>query len=155
MHPQRTEFRVASFADLTTHLLHDLLRLRVDVFVVEQECAYPEIDGRDTEPGARHLWLARDGVPVAYLRILADPGGVAGPIGVERVGRVAVAKHARGEGHADRLMTEALAIVGNRPCVLDAQSYLVDFYARYGFTVAGPEYVEDGIRHVPMRRNHG
>jgi len=148
MHPsQQIEFRVASFADLNTRTLHDLLKLRVDVFVVEQECVYPEIDGRDVEPGTRHLWLSRDHAPIAYLRLLSDPGGV------ERIGRVAVAKEARGDGHAGRLMTEALTVVGHRPCVLEAQAYLVDFYARYGFSVTGPEYVEDGIPHVPMRRD--
>jgi ElaA protein len=146
MQPQQTELRVASFADLDTRTLHDLLRLRVDVFVVEQECAYPEIDGRDLEPGTRHLWLARDGAPIGYLRILSDPGGV------ERIGRVVVAREARGEGVAGRLMTEALAVIGNRPAVLEAQSYLVDFYARHGFTVTGPEYLDDGIPHLPMRR---
>ncbi|GAA3723953.1 GNAT family N-acetyltransferase [Plantactinospora mayteni] len=143
----RVEFRVASFADLDARTLHDLLKLRVDVFVVEQECAYPELDGRDVEPGTRHLWLARGGAPIAYLRLLADPGGV------ERIGRVVVAREARSGGYAGRLMTEALAVVGSRPCVLDAQAHLVDFYARHGFTVSGPEYVEDGIPHVPMRRD--
>ncbi|MDG4792313.1 GNAT family N-acetyltransferase [Micromonospora sp. WMMD1082] len=143
-----TQLRVASFADLDARTFHDLVRLRVDVFVVEQECAYPEIDGRDVEPGTRHLWLAHDGAPVAYLRILADPGGVA------RIGRVVVAPAARGAGHAGRLMAAALAEIGDRPCVLDAQSHLVDLYARHGFTVSGPEYVEDGIPHTPMRRRH-
>ncbi|GIJ20335.1 GNAT family N-acetyltransferase [Micromonospora lutea] len=138
--------RSASFAELDARTFHDLVRLRVDVFVVEQECAYPEIDGRDVEPGTRHLWLAHDGAPVAYLRILADPDGVV------RIGRVVVASDARGAGHAGRLMTAALAEVGDRPCVLDAQSHLVDFYTRHGFTVSGPEYVEDGIPHTPMRR---
>lgn len=141
------EFQVAGFADLTPRVLYDLLKLRVEVFVVEQECAYPEIDGRDVEPGTRHLWLSRDGAPIAYLRLLADPDGV------ERIGRVAVALPDRGDGHAGRLLTEALAVVGNRPCVLDAQAQLTAFYARYGFTPAGPEYVEDGIPHVPMRRD--
>ncbi|BCJ57722.1 GNAT family N-acetyltransferase [Micromonospora endophytica] len=141
------EPQVAAFADLDARTLHDLLRLRVDVFVVEQECAYPEIDGRDVEPGTRHVWLAHDGVPVAYLRILADPGGVA------RIGRVVVAPAVRGGGHAGRLMDLALAEVGDRPCVLDAQSHLVGFYARYGFAASGPEYVEDGIPHIPMRRH--
>ncbi|WFE44286.1 GNAT family N-acetyltransferase [Verrucosispora sp. WMMD1129] len=141
-----TQLHSASFAELDARTFHDLVRLRVDVFVVEQECAYPEIDGRDVEPGTRHLWLARDGAPVAYLRILADPGGVA------RIGRVVVAPTARGAGHAGRLMTAALAEIGDRPCVLDAQSHLVDFYTRHGFTVSGPEYVEDGIPHTPMRR---
>jgi ElaA protein len=144
VHP--LEFHAAAFADLDARTLYDLLRLRCDVFVVEQECAYPDIDGRDTEPHTRHLWLARDGAPVAYLRILAEAGGVA------RIGRVAVAKEARGEGLAGLLMDEALALVGDRSCVLEAQSYLVAFYARYGFAVTGPEYVDDGIPHVPMRR---
>ncbi|TYB97306.1 GNAT family N-acetyltransferase [Micromonospora sp. WP24] len=146
--PQQTiEVHTATFADLDTRTFHDLLKLRIDVFVVEQECPYPELDGRDLEPGTRHLWLTDGTVPLAYLRILADPGGVA------RIGRVLVAPYARGGGHAGRLMTEALALVGDRPCVLEAQSYLVDFYARYGFTVSGPEYVEDGIPHTPMRRD--
>ncbi|BCJ67209.1 GNAT family N-acetyltransferase [Polymorphospora rubra] len=147
MQPQTTETRVATFADLDTRTLHDLLRLRVDVFVVEQECAYPELDGRDTEPGTRHLWLARGGAPVAYLRILADPDGVA------RIGRVLVAREARGDGLAGRLMTEALRVVGDRPSVLDAQAHLAGFYARFGYTTTGPEYVEDGIPHIPMRRD--
>ncbi|MEV4710213.1 GNAT family N-acetyltransferase [Micromonospora sp. NPDC049374] len=141
-----TQLRAASFAELDARTFHDLVRLRVDVFVVEQECAYPEVDGRDVEPGTRHLWLARDDAPVAYLRILADPGGVA------RIGRVVVAPEARGAGHAGHLITAALAEIGDRPCVLDAQSHLVDFYTRHGFTVSGPEYVEDGIPHTPMRR---
>ena len=139
--------RVASFADLDTATLYALLRLRVDVFVVEQACAYPELDGRDTEPGTRHLWTAgAAGEPLAYLRILADPGDVA------RIGRVAVAKPARGAGHAARLMAQALRLIGDRACVLEAQSYLVDFYTSFGFIPAGPEYVEDGIPHIPMRR---
>lgn len=146
------DLRIASFADLSTRTLHDLVRLRVDVFVVEQECAYPELDGRDVEPGTRHLWFARDGVPLAYLRLLADPGPNGEPGAVQRIGRVVVAPEARGEGLAGRLMTEALTVVGARPCVLDAQAHLVDFYARFGFSVSGPEYVEDGIPHVPMRR---
>ncbi|MET8252740.1 GNAT family N-acetyltransferase [Micromonospora sp. NPDC005197] len=146
MPQQTTEIRVASFADLDARTFHDLLKLRIDVFVVEQNCPYPELDGRDVEPGTRHLWLTDGGAPLAYLRILADPDGAA------RIGRVVVAPQARGGGQAGRLMTAALDLVGNRPCVLEAQSHLVDFYARHGFAASGPEYVEDGIPHTPMRR---
>lgn len=142
----RPTLHVAPFADLDARTLHDLIRLRIDVFVVEQKCPYPELDGRDVEPGTRHLWLERDGRPVAYLRILADPGGV------ERIGRVVVAADARGDGHAGRLMTEALAVVGERVSVLEAQAHLAGFYARYGYSPTGPEYLEDGIPHLPMRR---
>ncbi|WP_431918237.1 GNAT family N-acetyltransferase [Micromonospora wenchangensis] len=147
MAPQTLDVHVAPFAELDTRTFHDLLRLRIDVFVVEQRCPYPELDGRDVEPGTRHLWLAHDGVVRAYLRLLADPGGVV------RIGRVVVAPAARGGGLAGRLMTEALRLVGGRPCVLAAQAHLAGFYARHGFTVTGPEYVEDGIPHLPMRRS--
>ncbi|RKR90974.1 ElaA protein [Micromonospora pisi] len=145
MHPPIT-LHVAPFADLDARTLHDLIRLRVDVFVVEQKCPYPELDGRDVEPGTRHLWLEQDGAPVAYLRILADPEGV------ERIGRVVVAQHARGDGHAGRLITEALRVIGERTSVLEAQAHLAGFYGRYGYAPIGPEYLEDGIPHVPMRR---
>jgi ElaA protein len=147
VHPEpHVELRVASFRDLDTMTLYALLKLRVDVFVVEQGCPYPELDGRDVEPGTRHVWLTRDRDVLACLRILDD--GEA-----ERIGRVAVAGTERGAGHAGRLVANALDVVGNRPCVLDAQSHLVDFYARFGFVASGPEFVEDGIRHVPMRRD--
>jgi ElaA protein len=147
VHPDpAVELRVASFPDLDTHTLYALLKLRVDVFVAEQRCAYPDLDGRDDEPGTRHLWLTRDGETLGYLRILAEPDA-------ERIGRVAVAPGERRAGHAARLMTAALEVVGNRPAVLDAQAHLQDFYARYGFVPTGPQYLDDGIPHVPMRRD--
>lgn len=137
---------VARFAELDAATLYALLRLRVDVFVVEQACAYPELDGRDTEPGTRHLWLTAAGVTTGYLRLLDDPDGVV------RIGRVVVAPSARGAGVAGRLMAAALAEAGERPAVLDAQAHLARLYERHGFAVTGPEYLEDGIPHVPMAR---
>lgn len=139
--------RAAAFAELTTTTLYALLKLRVDVFVVEQRAAYPELDGRDTEPATMHLWLEADGAPTGYLRLLAEPGGAV------RIGRVAVARPARGRGIAARLVAAALDRIGDRECVLDAQSHLVGFYARHGFVPTGPEHHDDdGIPHVPMRR---
>jgi ElaA protein len=146
MHPEpQDELRTASFQDLEIGTLYAILQLRSDVFVVEQECAYADPDGRDTEPGTRHVWIERDGEIRAYLRVLHDGE-------VQRIGRVVTAKSARGEGLAGRLVEEALTIIGNRPSVLDAQSYLVGFYARYGYQPTGPEFLEDGIPHVPMSR---
>ena len=153
--------RAAHFVDLDPPTLYALLRLRVDVFVVEQKCAYPELDGRDTEPGTVHLWVpaqrwvptpgagpqAPDAAPpLAYARLLFDPDGTA------RIGRVCTAREARGRGLAGLLVTRALHLAGDRPCVLDAQSYLVGFYRALGFAPTGPEYVEDDIPHIPMRR---
>jgi ElaA protein len=146
MHPEpRDELRVASFRDLDTTTLYAILKLRSDVFVVEQNCVYADLDGRDTEPGTRHVWIARGDDIVAYLRILDDGDA-------ERVGRVVTAAGARGDGLAGRLMEEALTVIGNRPSVLSAQAYLVRFYAKYGYERTGPEYLEDGIPHVPMLR---
>jgi ElaA protein len=139
----------ASFAELDTATLYALLRLRVDVFVVEQRCPYPELDGRAPEPSTLHFGPARDGVPVAYLRLLSEPDGTA------RIGRVVVARRARGAGLAGQLMAAALARVGDRECVLDAQTPLVGFYTGLGFIPTGPEFLEDGIPHVPMRRANG
>jgi ElaA protein len=143
-------FRAMGFADLDTTTLYGLLKLRTDVFVVEQRCAYPELDGRDQESGTRHLWFERDRVPIAYLRILADQEEN-GP--VARIGRVVTAKDARGLGLAGKLMVAALAASGDLPIVLEAQSDVAGFYERYGFHVMGPEYLEDGIPHIPMRRD--
>ncbi|MCW2946942.1 MAG: family acetyltransferase [Actinoallomurus sp.] len=141
-----TEPHVAAFGELDVHTLYALLKLRVDVFVVEQACAYPELDGRDAEPGTRHVWLAGDSsAPAAYLRILDDPGGA-------RIGRVVTAPHARGGGLAGRLMQAALRVVGDRTTRLDAQTQAAGFYTGYGFAADGPEFVEDGIPHVPMVR---
>lgn len=146
VHPEpHDELRTASFRDLDTTTLYAILRLRSEVFVVEQRSAYGDIDGRDTEPGTRHVWFERGSEVRAYLRILREDG-------YERVGRVVTAKPARGAGLAGRLLTEALEIIGNRPSRLDAQAHLTEFYARYGYRPAGPEYLEDGIPHVPMAR---
>jgi ElaA protein len=146
MHPEpREEVRVASFRDLDTTTLYAILQLRSAVFVVEQNCPYNDLDGRDLEPGTRPVWLSRDDEILAYLRILDDGG-------VERIGRVVTARAARGAGHARRLMDQALTVIGNRPSVLEAQAYLVRFYARYGYQQTGPEYLEDGIPHVPMAK---
>jgi ElaA protein len=148
--PGAVGLHVATFAELDTVTLYALLKLRTDVFVVEQRCAYPELDGRDLEASTRHIWLAPDGdraEPHAYLRILADPDGTA------RIGRVVVAAKARGTGLAGRLVSAALEEIGpGTPAVLEAQSYLVGFYTGFGFTPTGPEYLDDGIPHVPMRR---
>lgn len=145
MGPARSgDVRCLAFAELSAATLYALLRLRVDVFVVEQACAYPELDGRDLEPGTRHLWLEDGGVPVVYLRLL-DEGSA------HRIGRVATARSHRNRGLAARLVRAALASCDG-PVVLDAQAYLVGWYEGCGFVVVGDEYLDDdGIPHVPMR----
>lgn len=134
-----------TFDDLDTRTAYALWRLRQQVFVVEQASPYPDLDGRDVEPTTRHV-LAHDGDElVGCLRVL-DDGTHA------RIGRVVVSATARGRGLARDLMDAAMAAVGERPVRLDAQTGLTAFYESYGFAVSGPEFVEDGVAHVPMSR---
>lgn len=143
-------------ADLDPVTLYALLRLRVEVFVVEQACPYPELDGRDLEPRTRHYWLAEgaggmsgSGRPeqiLGCLRLLKEPDGG------YRIGRLCVAANWRGKGLARRLMDAVLAEVGDGHCLLDAQTPQVGFYEGHGFVPIGDAYDWDGIEHVPMRR---
>jgi ElaA protein len=135
---------VADFADLDPATLHGILRLRAQVFVVEQDCVFEEIDGRDAEPGARHLWIEADGEIVACARTLRDPDGST------RIGRIVTRADHRGQGLAGRLLDEAMRVEPG-PYVLWAQAHLADWYAGFGFEVVGPSTVEAGIEHVTMR----
>ena len=139
----------APVAAIDPRTLYRILWLRVTVFVVEQQAAYPEIDGRDIEPGAELMWASEGDAVLATLRVLREPDNT-------RIGRVATAPDARGRGLAADLMREAIEVLyagaPGVPILLDAQAHLASWYARFGFVVSGPPFAEDGIPHVPMRR---
>lgn len=133
---------------LTAAQLYGLLRLRVDVFVVEQDCPYSELDGLDLRADTRHHWWQPDGGadPLACLRVLTEDTGY-------RIGRVCTAASARGRGLAGRLLAAALdGVVGHADAVLHAQVQAQGLYARFGFQPEGEPFDEDGIPHVRMVR---
>lgn len=138
-----------SFSDLTTEELYEILKLRVEVFVVEQNCPYPEVDGHDR--AALHLIGKEEGLITAYARVL--PPGTANEHAA--IGRVVVRKSRRGQGLARELVTKAKEIAleqyGNAPIHLSAQLHLESFYASCGFKATSSPYEEDGIPHVDMR----
>lgn len=144
-----TDVVVRRFSELTVPQLHGILALRAQVFVVEQDCVYNDIDGRDAEESAQHVWIEEQGVIAAYLRVLESTES---PDGAVRVGRVVTNPDHRGRGLAARLMQWALGQHGE--IVLDAQAHLLAWYERLGFERSGEEYLEDGIPHVPMRTSH-
>lgn len=131
------------FQDLTPDELYTLLALRARVFVVEQHCAYLDIDGRDFS--AIHVF---DADRTAYLRVL--PPGVA--YAEHSIGRVVVAPEARGRGIARELVNHGIAACGGAPIRIGAQAHLEAFYASLGFQRASEVYDEDGIPHVEMLR---
>ncbi len=135
--------------ELDTPTLYGLLRLRAEVFVVEQECPYLDIDGRDLDPDTLHMWVEEGGEIVASLRVVTETSGG------HRIGRVATSKAARGRGLAADLMRQTIVLVGDGPIVLDAQAYLEGWYGRLGFVRTGPDFDEDGIAHVPMTLGRG
>lgn len=141
-----TQLRVSAAPDLDVGTAYRILQLRVAVFVVEQKCAYQELDGRDLEAGTTHVWVEDGRDIIGYLRILREGEDEF------RIGRVCVVERSRNSGVAARLMHAAIDQIDPHPCVLDAQSHMAGWYARFGFAPDGEEFVEDGIPHLPMRR---
>ena len=145
------QYEVKPFLELTALEVHDIFRLRNEVFIVEQDCPYQDVDGLD--PGALHL-LGRtaDGALESYARLLRV--GVSYPAHAA-IGRVITSARVRGTGEGHRLMETAIreaerAYGAAVPLKLGAQDYALDFYRRLGFEPAGEGYLEDGIPHTPM-----
>ena len=140
---------VKTFQALTPEELYRILQLRVDVFVVEQNCPYRELDGRDRQ--AVHVWLEdKDGVQ-AYLRVMDR--------GVESeyasIGRVVAAKRRAGLGSRVLQMgiRAAREAYGPGPVYLEAQTYARSFYEKQGFRQISDEFMLDGIPHIRMLRD--
>lgn len=139
--------------DLGKEQLYALLKLRSDVFVVEQKCAYPDLDGQDLEGDTHHLMGWEDDQLMAYLRLL-DPESQGGDV---VIGRVVTAPAGRGKGLGHAMMEQALKQAEKHwpqvPIYLSAQAHLQGYYGRYGFVVVGEEYLEDDIPHIGIRRS--
>ncbi len=138
------EVRRAAYADLDPVTAYRILALRERVFVVEQDCVYADLDGRDLEPGTLHLWVEQEGAPVSYLRVL-DDGDHA------RIGRVVTEPAHRGRGLGAVVLEAALAVIGERRTEIHAQAHLAGWYEHFGFVVSGRQFLEDGIPHLPMQ----
>lgn len=139
------------FVELSVRQLHDALALRAEVFVVEQNCVFLDIDGLD--PQCWHLLgHGDDGRLLAYARLI--PPGLQALDAL--IGRVVTAPAARGSGAGRALMAQALAECARQwpgaAVTLHAQAHLARFYAGFGFEPVGAEYVEDGIPHLEMRK---
>lgn len=139
---------IKQFHELNTEELYQILKLRSDIFVVEQNCVYPDCDGRDRH--AHHLFVEQNNHVVGYLRIL-EKGQTFDQIAI---GRLVVREDYRGIGLARHIMNKALLFIDEylheKVVRLSAQQYLVGFYESLGFRSISEGYVEDGIPHIDM-----
>nr|WP_086939473.1 GNAT family N-acetyltransferase [Thaumasiovibrio occultus] len=141
------------FSELSTQELYALLKLRVDVFVVEQNCPYPELDGKDTLENVIHLLGYQDNELAAYLRVLG-PGVSFDSVSL---GRILLAPIARGGTSGTELVEKGIQLALNTDfgarqdrITISAQSALIPFYQRLGFHVISESYLEDDIPHTDM-----
>ena len=151
---QTFNWKIKTFSQLNTDELYDFLKLRIDVFVVEQTCYYSDLDDLDRDPNTRHVFAYDGDVIVAYCRVLA-PNVVYD--NESAIGRVIVSDAYRGHGLANKLMTLAIEqtqqLWPEQTCHISAQQYLEGFYQSLGFETLGDMYLEDGIPHIAMRRS--
>jgi ElaA protein len=137
-----------TFQELTTKELYDLLQLRVDVFCVEQNCVYQDLDGKDEK--ALHVIGKKDNKIIAYTRVF-KPGDY---FKESSIGRVVVSKDERQHKYGYDIMEASIRAVkdyfNETTIKLSAQTYLRKFYNNLGFKEIGEEYLEDGIPHIAM-----
>lgn len=142
------------FNELTPQLVYLILKLRSEVFVVEQNCIYQDMDDRDLLPDTRHLFFQQDETITAYARILAPNTSYPG---FSSIGRIVTSPQVRGSGLGHELVEQAVdqcvTLWPELAIKISAQSHLTQFYGKHGFVVNGSEYLEDGIPHVQMLRN--
>ena len=146
------EHQVKSFQELSLEEFHDIIALRIRIFIIEQNCPYQEVDGKDKL--AHHLFFKNEKDEIiAVTRIL--PQGIS--YAEVAIGRVVVHEDYRGTGLGNQLMADSMNFVkdkyGKVPVRLSAQKHLENYYGNHGFKSTGKEYLEDGIPHVEMLYN--
>ncbi len=143
-------WKIKTFSEITTNELYEIIKARINVFVVEQNCPYPDLDDNDQK--AVHLWAEKKGEVLAYCRIFDK--GIKYP--ETSIGRVVTTEKARGTGFGKQLIKYALEIIENRfetsEVRISAQDYLLKFYSGFEFQDTGKKYLEDNIPHTEMFR---
>ena len=137
-------WEIKEWSELSTIEVENIFSLRSEVFVVEQDCVYQDIDGKDQK--AKHVLGKKNNEIVAYARIF-KPGEY---FKEASFGRAVVKKTERGKGVGDELVKNCLEIITEEEIKISAQSYLKGFYGKHGFKAEGNEYLEDGIPHTAM-----
>ena len=137
------------FNELSTLELYEILKLRNEVFCVEQNCAYQDLDGKDEQ--CWHVRVFNENGLIGYARLVPEN------ISYNKhtsIGRVVISQSMRKRGLGKMLMRESIehliSLAGRKPIMISAQTYLLNFYKSFGFNSIGEEYPEDGIPHIKM-----
>jgi len=143
-----SDISVYSFSELSPVMLYDILKLRQDVFIVEQKSAYQDLDNLD--PSALHLLIIHENILIAYCRIIPNHPVYASPA----IGRIVVRPSSRGQGLGKILINEALGLLksqGYNQVMMEAQEHLEHYYNSFGFSRASESYDAEGIPHIKMK----
>ena len=144
-------WQLKKFDELSVHELYAILQLRNEVFIIEQNCIYPDLDNKDQL--SYHLICWKDDKLIAYARLLPPGITYQNP----SVGRVVTVASERGSGVGKELMVRSIThceiLFGKKPISLSAQLYLKKFYESLGFSATSDVYLDDGIPHLVMTRN--
>ena len=141
---------IKSFEELNKAEFYQIVKLRIEVFIVEQNCPYPDLDDKDQE--AHHMWIEDTVEIVCYLRINPAGSRFAEP----SLGRIVTKRSHRKQGLAEVLINKAINLVcekESRAIRISAQCYLEKYYEKFGFLKASEEYLEDDIPHIEMLRD--
>ncbi len=145
--PEEINLVIRSFSELTTRELYEILRVRAEVFVVEQNCVYQDLDEKDQE--SLHLFYEKEGRIQAYLRVFMRKEEEK----LAQIGRVLTV--ARGTGLGTAILKDGLSAakkyLGAEEVYIEAQCYATGYYEKAGFQITSEEFLEDGIPHVEMR----
>ena len=141
---------IKSFEELNKAELYQIIQLRIAVFIIEQDCPYPDLDDMDQD--AQHLWIEDAGEIVCYLRV--NPAG--SRFLEPSLGRIVTKKSHSNRGYAEKLIKKAIDLVSekeSRAIRISAQCYLEKYYEKFGFIKASEEYLEDNIPHIEMLKD--
>lgn len=141
---------IKTFHELDKEELYKFMQLRIEVFIVEQDCPYQDLDDLDSH--GTHMWIEEEGVVLTYLRLNPPRTRFKEP----SLGRIVTKEAARSRGLAEIIINKALEMIDNdyaMPTRISAQSYLEDYYSKFGFVKCSEEYMEDNIPHIEMLRD--
>ena len=141
---------IKSFEELNKTDFYQIVQLRIAVFIIEQDCPYPDLDDLDQE--SQHVWIKNQNEIVSYLRITPPGSRFIEP----SLGRIVTKQNYRSKGFAENLIKQAINhICAEEPEAIriSAQSYLEKYYEKFGFFKASDEYLEDNIPHIEMLLN--